>query len=625
MLLPAMPLTKNGKIDRDALPHPEEAERRSEKVAPRTDAESQLSAIWSELLGIEDLGVHDNFFDLGGHSLSAMQLLSQDSAELRCGAAAPQHLRSADRSRRLPRGLPQPRAPPRERRARRSCRGTRGGVIPASFSQERLWLFDQLQPGSSAYNVPAAVRVTGPLDVPALEQTIHGVVDRHEVLRTTFEAVDGRPVQVIARRGSMRMAFVDLRDLRGKQQDGQLAALARADALRPFNLSDGPVWRATVVQLGIRGTRHLLESAPHLERRLVRRLFARELSELYSSFAGGRLRPGAVDDPVRRLQPVAEALVGRGRKGGHAAYWKAASGGCARLAGAADRPASAARAELPRRSGVGGPGPRTLEGADGVGQAGGGDDVHDPPERAECVAVPAHRSDGHRRGIAHGGSKPERDRGLDWFLPEHARAAHGGEGRRELPGPPPAGPGGGAWRVCPPGASIRANVEELQVERDMSRPVLYQVMFNHQKASETRLAFGDLRLTPMGGADATSKFDLTLYALEGAEQMSLRMAYNSDLFDRATVAALLARFVVLLQAIVAEPDCKVASLPLLKEEERVSRHAPGLPSRRLRHSSSSRGPTLNRRSTSGSRSRSRPTRPHRREDQAARVDLQAAR
>ncbi len=74
-------------------------------------------------------------------------------------------------------------------------------MIPASFSQERLWLFDQQYPRSSAYNIPAAVRITGALDVPALEQTIHGVVDRHEVLRTTFEAVDGRPTQVIARRG----------------------------------------------------------------------------------------------------------------------------------------------------------------------------------------------------------------------------------------------------------------------------------------------------------------------------------------------------------------------------------------------------------------------------------------
>ena len=156
MLLPAIPLTKNGKIDRDALPHPEEAERRRERVAPRTDAESKLSAIWSELLGIEELSVDDNFFDLGGHSLSAMQLVSRIrrsfDVELPLlsifeaptieGLAARISAASGTTS-----GNNVPPIVPMDRSA----------IIPASFSQERLWLFDQLQPGSSAYNIPAAV------------------------------------------------------------------------------------------------------------------------------------------------------------------------------------------------------------------------------------------------------------------------------------------------------------------------------------------------------------------------------------------------------------------------------------------------------------------------------------
>jgi amino acid adenylation domain-containing protein len=119
-------------------------------------------------------------------------------------------------------------------------------------------------------------------------------------------------------------------------------------------------------------------------------------------------------------------------------------------------------------------------------------------------------------------------------------------------------------------------VEELQIERDASRPTLYQVMFNHQRTSEARLAFDDLQLAAMSAPETGSKFDLTLYATEGPEQIALRMVYNSDIFDGATVAVMLARFVVLLEAIVNDPGCQVSSLPLLTGVERAPRHAPAM-------------------------------------------------
>ena len=290
MLLPAIPLTKNGKIDRSALPHPEESERRIEKVAPRTDAESKLSVIWRELLGKEELGVHDNFFDLGGHSLSAMQLVSR----IRRSFNVELPLLSIFE------------APTLEALAARiaTSSGTttgdgvasivpadRGGVIPASFSQERLWLFDQLQPGSSAYNVPAAVRVTGALDVVALEQTIHAVVDRHEVLRTTFGSVEGRPVQVDRQSRPTRMAFVDLQHLPRDQQPASWQALVHVSARHPFDLSNGPVWRSTAVRLGAED-HVILWNQHHISSDgWSAGVFARELSELYSSISGGAPSP----------------------------------------------------------------------------------------------------------------------------------------------------------------------------------------------------------------------------------------------------------------------------------------------------------------------------------------------
>ncbi len=577
VLIPSMPLTKNGKIDRDALPHPDETERQREKVAPRTDAESRLLAIWSELLGMHDLGVRDDFFDLGGHSLSAMRLV----ARIRQGFDVELPLLSifeartieglAERISTAPGTASKGGVPPIEP-------GRREAVIPASFSQERLWLFDQRYPHSSAYNIPVPVRLNGRLAVPALEQTIHGVVDRHEVLRTTFKDVDGRPAQIIAPRGTIRMVVVDLRGLPEKQRDARLAVMAGLDALRPFDLENGPVWRATIVQLApeehvILWNQHHISSDAWSAG-----VFAREVSELYSAFAGGA---------VSALAPLAiqyadfsqwqrRWLDGEGKEG-HAAYWKARLDGApASLELSTDRPRPAVQTF---RGGVESVvlAPELSGALTALGRR-EGTTMYMTLLSALNALLYLHtgQTDIVVGSPTAGRSQGETEDLIGFFLNTLAlrTAVKGDLSFRDLLQQTRAGVlGAFAHQELP----FERIVEELQIERDPSRPVLYQVMFNHQKASDARLAMGDLRLIPMAGTEATSKFDLTLYALEGADQTSLRMAYNSDLFDRTTVAALLERFVILLQAAVADPERKVASLPLLKEEERVSRHAPGLP------------------------------------------------
>ncbi|MFY9557037.1 MAG: AMP-binding protein, partial [Blastocatellia bacterium] len=199
VVMEALPLTTTGKVDRRALPPPEQTRSELDEsfVAPRTPTEEMLAGIWREILGIQNLGVQENFFDLGGHSLLATQVISRIrnvfnvEVPLRTLFASPtiaelaKHVDAAHQSQH---GLQAPPLAP----------VARDRDLPLSFAQQRLWFMEQLEPGGAIFNMPAAVRLTGRLDVPALERSFNEIVRRHESLRTTFKSVDGEPVQVIA-------------------------------------------------------------------------------------------------------------------------------------------------------------------------------------------------------------------------------------------------------------------------------------------------------------------------------------------------------------------------------------------------------------------------------------------
>src|ERR1051325_4043254 len=183
--LEQMPLTGNGKVDRRALPAPEggRAEIGAEYVAPRTATEEVLAGIWAVVLHVEQVGIHDNFFELGGHSLLATQVMSRVREALGVEMALRQMFEQPtvaglagviDELKQSASGIA---APP-------MVRVSREEVLPLSFAQQRLWFLDQLEPNSSLYNIPAAVRLKGQLDLAALEQSFGDVIRRHEALRT---------------------------------------------------------------------------------------------------------------------------------------------------------------------------------------------------------------------------------------------------------------------------------------------------------------------------------------------------------------------------------------------------------------------------------------------------------
>ena len=243
VLLDAIPLTLNGKVDRDQLPEPGYHERDTLSVSkePRSPIEEILCDIWKSLLGVPAVGVHDDFFRLGGHSLLATQIISQVrimlSVELSVLSLfeAPTIAQFAQRIAQAlssEQGIEVLPLVPMERTQ----------DLPLSFAQQRLWFLDQLEADSLAYLTPRAFRLSGTLDVSALDRSLAGLVERHENLRTTFHEHEGQPVQIIHGREIFSLPFIDLRELPVEERENVAQRLAGDEARCPCDLSNGPLF-----------------------------------------------------------------------------------------------------------------------------------------------------------------------------------------------------------------------------------------------------------------------------------------------------------------------------------------------------------------------------------------------
>ncbi len=245
VILGALPLTANGKVDRRALPAPERPVEEGSYLAPRTPVEGVLAGIWSEVLGLEQVGALDNFFVLGGHSLLATRMISR----LRNAFRVELPLRDLfedptvaglssriEAKMRADAGMAEM-APP-------IGAGFRTGPSPLSFAQQRLWFIDRLEPGSPAYNLPTALWLEGDLRLAALAAALSEVVRRQEALRTRFVEVAGEAMQVIDPPARLPLPVVDLSGLPVASRDLEARRQAAAEGARPFDLSAGPLLRA---------------------------------------------------------------------------------------------------------------------------------------------------------------------------------------------------------------------------------------------------------------------------------------------------------------------------------------------------------------------------------------------
>ncbi|HHK5888994.1 TPA: amino acid adenylation domain-containing protein, partial [Serratia marcescens] len=281
VVVAALPLSPNGKLDRRALPEPQGAQSQATYEAPQGEHETLLAAIWRELLNVERVGRHDNFFELGGHSLLAVRLTNrlqqmEWQLPLQVLFANPTLLALAQQLRRTDEALPPIEAMPR------------GAALPLSFAQQRLWFLTQLEGLSETYHIPLALSLRGELDLPAWRQSLDALYARHEALRSRFVTVEGQPQAHILPADALPLT---VHDLRGRQDaQSQARQLAQRLTEAPFDLTQGPLVRAALIRLADEEHLFLLTCHHIISDGWSTGILLRELGALY-----GALRRGDAD------------------------------------------------------------------------------------------------------------------------------------------------------------------------------------------------------------------------------------------------------------------------------------------------------------------------------------------
>jgi amino acid adenylation domain-containing protein len=570
--LPALPLTTGGKVDRKAM-----AERfRSQGLQPKrqepggasTPFEDLLAGIWSEVLRRGRVLPGDDFFELGGHSLLATQVVSRVRKVF--GVELP-----------LQALFEEPTLAGLARRVEASTRQEgsaaappivpvpRDRDLPLSFAQQRLWFLDRLSPEAGVYKMFRSLRLAEPLDVAALGGALSEVVCRHESLRTCFPMVDGTPVQRIAEAAPVALPVVDLSGLLPEVRSAELRRLARAESGRRFDLERGPLLRAVLVRSDPE-VHALLLSGHHTVcdgwstgilmqelgtcHRALSQGEAADLPELpiqYGDFAVWQRRwlqgetleqelsywrhqlagmPELLELPTDRPRPavqsfrcgqvelalpadLAGALAGFGRQAGSTLFMTLLAGVDALLHRYTGQEAIAVGSPIANR------------------------------RYAELESLIGNFANTLVLGARMEGTLPFRD-----LLERVREAALGAYAHQDLP--------------------FESLVEALSPRRDLAHNPIFQVLFGLHNLPRSDSPSSGLEMWPLVREDAVARLDLALDLVESPEGLRGAFEYASDLFDRATVARLAGHLQMLLSGALAEPDRRIAELPLLSGPER---------------------------------------------------------
>ncbi|MDT5269206.1 MAG: hypothetical protein QOH49_1392 [Acidobacteriota bacterium] len=561
-VLEEFPTLPNGKVNRRALPPIAEAAEAAEPDAsPRTPTEEIVSALWRKVMRSERVGLHDNFFDLGGHSLLATQVVSRlreafqlelplrsifDSPTV-AGLAA--HIEATQKAMH---GL---QAPPMQAAPRDSD-------LPLSFAQQRLWFIDQLEPGSFYYNIPVALRLKGALDVSALVHTLDEVVRRHESLRTTFSEADGGPVQIIHPALPQSLKVVDLSGIGdAEQREGEARRLAGEEARQPFDLSTGPLLRASLLKLS--DEEHVLLFTMHhiVSDGWSMGVLVREVSALYAAFAQGEESPLA-ELPVQYADYAAwqrNWLTGETLES-QLSYWRGQLGGeLTPLELPTDRP----RPAVPSYKGARQVAalPKGLTDALKAISLEEGSTLF-MTLLAAFNALMHHLSGRHDLVVGTdvaNRNRAETEELIGFFINQLVL-------RTDLSGDPTFRELLGRVRAVSLGAYAHEDmpfdklVDALKVERDVSRAPLFQVKLVLQNTPMGELELPGLTLSPLEAEGDKSNLDMTLFMRETEQGASATLEYSTDLFDATTAAHTLAQFASLLETIAARPDARLGEL-----------------------------------------------------------------
>ncbi|MEX1860395.1 pyoverdine non-ribosomal peptide synthetase PvdD [Pseudomonas aeruginosa] len=559
MLLERMPLTVNGKLDRQALPQPDASLSQQAYRAPGSELEQRIAAIWSEILGVERVGLDDNFFELGGHSLLATRVISRVRQEQQLDAslkalferpvleAFAQGLeRTTDAVSTIP-------------------LADRQQPLALSFAQERQWFLWQLEPESAAYHIPSALRLRGRLDVDALQRSFDSLVARHETLRTRFRLEGGRSYQQVQPAVSVSIE---------REQFGEEGLIERIQAIvvQPFDLERGPLLRVNLLQLA--EDDHVLVLVQHhiVSDGWSMQVMVEELVQLYAAYSRGL----EVALPALPIQYADYALWQRswmeaGEKERQLAYWTGLLGGEQPVLELPfDRPRPARQShrgaqlgfELSRELVEAVRALAQREGASSFmlllasfqallyrysGQA----DIRVGVPIANRNRVETERLIGFFVNTQVLKADLDGRMGFDELLAQARQRALEAQAHQDLP--------------------FEQLVEALQPERNASHNPLFQVLFNHQseiRSVTPEVQLEDLRLEGLAWDGQTAQFDLTLDIQEDENGIWASFDYATDLFDASTVERLAGHWRNLLRGIVANPRQRLGELPLLDAPER---------------------------------------------------------
>jgi acyl carrier protein len=574
LMLTQMPLTPNGKLDRRALPAPESARQGSADAdnAPRTSIEEMVAGIWTSVLDVEQVSVNDNFFELGGHSLLATQVVAR-VREL-FGIELPlRTLFEAPTLAVLAEAIEGASQPGRRLQCPPITAVSRESELPLSYAQQRLWFLEKISPEQAIYNVPLSVRLSGPLDVAALEQTLQQIINRHEVLRTRFVEVKGEPRQQIAAQQEFRIKLVDLSHLPAGEGERAARELAQQEAQRGFDLASGPLLRASVLKLAEQEQIVLLLMHHIISDGWSLGVLLREVQQLYESLVSGS---AGVELPELGIQYADYAvwqreMLGSGVWAEQVEYWRRQLAGVKVLELPTDRPRPALQ---------------TFRGA------------------RQKFELPAHVTQGLKQLC--------RDEGVTLFMALLAAfqtllLRHTGQEdivvgtsianrsrletehllgcffnqlalRTDLSGDPTFRELLARVRKVTLEAYACQDVpfekllEILQPERNSSHFPIFQVSFVFHHSFPKPLEFTGLTISALELPTTITKFDLSLVMESSARGLSGILDYNIELFNDSTIVRMLEHFQALLADVIQNPERELQRLCLASEEETLRLH-----------------------------------------------------
>lgn len=591
-------LSRRGKDSRGKLPEVDNSrpgKGADQYEVPRTAVEQQLAKIWAEVLEVDRIGIHDNFFTLGGHSILATVLATrvQDTlgvdvlvrsvfesptiAEL--AEVIELSLRGNNSRGKLPEGGKTAVSP-------LETSGSTASLFPLSYAQEQLWFLDRFQPGSDFYNVAVAWRLTGPLDVSRLSRSLQEVMRRHEVLRTCFvTAEDGAPRQKVVSAGiELRLSQVDLGHFEADEKEQQAKKVLAEEGGKAFDLSQAPLMRGVLVRL---------EDKEHILGLTLHHIICddwsfgvlwEELGRLYGAYGKGEESPLAElgmqykDYAIRQKERL---QAGKFRQ--QMEYWKRQLEGMPEVL---ELPTDRVRPATQSFRG-------RIESRELSGDLLASLNTLARQERASlfmtllaaCQVLMMRYSGQEDFGlgtVVANRNQTETEEMIGFFLSTLVLRAN-------LQGQPTVREA--LRRVREAALSAYANqdvpfeklVEELAPNRDVSRTPLFQVVFTFRSATTSRLEFGGLESTEEPVELGTSKFDLIMIADDAKQGATVAFNYNTDLFEAKTIRRMLEHYERLLEGMAADPDQPIWSLPMTGQLEETI-----LSGSNLTHSSISR-------------------------------------